>query len=358
MRSTPWPGLDFDPSRAESLLRSVAQEQLLIFVPAAYAQLDAEGWAALVTPRTENGETLPVLFWQDASDGNRIRGQILLDAFSGVNRGRGGAALLGGLQHGIMRSDLLGRLHLLLVEQIAGEATVTAYVLSQSDRSADFDLSWSAGGESEWPTPVQAGQIGLVESEAGFLPDIEILAPLPQNSALRARLQAPQTFIERAPFARQQTLTTWRYNGGSAPASAGEGYELSDARLVATPLTTLALLLDRLQQGDVNQASAYATRFDLLQRAFDLGLGEPADWLAFYLDGQNQPKFGDEVTQRIRFFDNAERSRSFDALFEVDAEGLHRVASFEPAPAYEGVDLVTPAPPRPWRPRPRPRPRS
>ncbi len=58
--------LEFTPERAQALIRRTAQEQSLIWVPVSYAALSEAPWAALAMPRTPAGETLPVLFWQEA----------------------------------------------------------------------------------------------------------------------------------------------------------------------------------------------------------------------------------------------------------------------------------------------------
>ena len=122
------------------------------------------------------------------------------------------------------------------------------------------------------------------------------------------------------------------------------GYNLQDAQLRPTPLTTLAYMLQYLRTQNLSEASNYTTRLDLLQQGFDLGLSQPAIWVAYYLDDNDNPIWDNATTNRIRFFDNSNRARSFTALFEVDAEGDYRVAAIEPAPAYEPHDLLTPAP--------------
>ena len=114
--------------------------------------------------------------------------------------------------------------------------------------------------------------------------------------------------------------------------------------LRSTPLTTLAYVLQYLRTQELSAASNYVTRLDLLQQAFDLGVSEPAIWVAYYLDDAGNQTLGNASTNRIRFFDNANRARSFTATFEVDAEGDYRMAAIEPAPAYEPHDLITPAP--------------
>jgi hypothetical protein len=100
----------------------------------------------------------------------------------------------------------------------------------------------------------------------------------------------------------------------------------------------------------VGAATNYTTRLDLLQQAFDLGLSRPAIWLAYYIDENDNPVWGNTITGRMRFFDNAARARSFTAIFEQDSNGQVRVAAIEPAPAFEPKELVTPAPPLPAEP--------
>ncbi|MBP8110272.1 MAG: hypothetical protein KAZ38_21825, partial [Caldilineaceae bacterium] len=83
------PGLDFTSTRAASLLRRLAQEQGLIFVPVSFAELSGDTWAVLAAPRTSAGEPLPVLLWRDTRDLSRIHGQVLGDNLDAAAWGAG-----------------------------------------------------------------------------------------------------------------------------------------------------------------------------------------------------------------------------------------------------------------------------
>lgn len=343
----------FADAQAEALMRSMAQEQHLFFVPATYFPLQAETWAAVVAPRTPQGQVLPMLFWREPDAQNQVRSQLLVDVLS-PSGAPSYSALLGGLSHGILREDFLGRLHLLLIER--GELTPTrnAYVLHQSQPGDDFVLAWRSSNDPLWSVQANGSRLGLEEIEASVLPDMIVSAPLGDNNALRARLGAPNSFIEQPPYARQWATTRWRYVTEEDVVEYGEGvepgYNLQDAQLQPTPLTALAALIQNMRKGDVGAASNYATRIDLLQQVFDLGLGQPGIWVGFYVDENDQRVTDGTITTRMRFFDNANRSRTFTALFDQDEAGVYRVGAVEPAEAYTVEEYVTPAPALPTLP--------
>ncbi len=337
--------LAFNPQRAEALVRRVAQEQQLIWVPVSYAQLSDAPWSALVTPRTPDGKVLPALFWQDPNDGDRIHSQLLLDLFYPAGTSRDYSALTPGLEYGVMRVDEQGRDHALLLERPGPDETMNAYLLAQPHPTADFVLVWRSVDDPKWTLQAEGSQVTLAENEDGFLPDIQIRAPLLADSALRSTVDAPEAFIEQPPFARQWVETSW--SPVRAANGATTGYEVSEATLVSSPLTSLATIIQQLRAGDINPVSGLSNRIDLLQSAFDLGLGEPAEWLAFYLNDGGQPATDEDFTSRLRFFDNANRERTYDAIFEQDPEGIYRLAALSQAAAYVDTALVTPAPPLP-----------
>lgn len=196
---------------------------------------------------------------------------------------------------------------------------------------------------ASWFIQSAGSQIALEETEAALLPDLVISVALADENELRQRLTVPNTILEQLPFARQWADTRWRYMAQEDAVEFGgaahPGYNLQDAKLRSSPLTTLAYLLQNLRGQNLSDASNYATRLDLLQQAFDLGLSEPAIWIAYYLDDNDNQIFGNATSNRIRFFDNANRACSFTAFFEIDADGNYRVAAIEPAPAYEPTDL-------------------
>jgi hypothetical protein len=337
--------LAFNPLRAETLVRRVAQEQQLIWVPVSYALLNDAPWSALAAPRTPDGKVLPVLFWQDPNDGDRVHSQLLLDLFYPPGTERDYGALAPGLEYGVMRTDDQGRNYVLLLERPGPDDALNAYLLAQPHPTADFVLVWNSADDSKWTLPAEGGQVTLGEREDGFLPDIQIRAPLSADSALRETVDAPEAFIEQPPFARQWVETSW--SPVRAANGAATGYEISEATLVPSPLTSLAAIIQQLRAGDINPVSGLSNRIDLLQSAFDLGLGEPARWMAVYLNDAGQPAVGEEFTPHLRFFDNANRERTYDAIFEQDPEGVYRLAALSQVAAYTDTALVTPAPPLP-----------
>jgi hypothetical protein len=202
-----------------------------------------------------------------------------------------------------------------------------------------------------WSVKATGVQIQSVETESTLLPDLVVSAALGDDNELRQQLAAPNIILEQPPFAHQWADTRWRFVAAEDAAEYGgsvhPGYNLQEARLRSTPMTTLAYVLQYLRTQNLNEASNYATRLDLLQQAFDMGLSQPGIWVAYYVDENDNPVWSNSTTNRLRFFDNANRARSFTALFEMDAGGDYRVAAIEAAPAYEPIDLLTPAPPLP-----------
>jgi hypothetical protein len=344
----------FTGMQAETLLRGLAQEQGLLYVPASYYEVRGAPWAALVVPRTPQGRVLPMIFWREPNDQNRVRGQLLHAVLASTGDDQSVRMLTGGLHYGTLREDFLGRLSLLLVERADLTPELNVYVLAQEQPGEEFSLLWSSLSDPLWSVQSSGSQVETVETEAALLPDLVVTAPLGTDNALRRQLAAPNVILEQPPFARQWAETRWRFVAPENTVEYGgtvkPGYNLQDATLRSTPLTTLAYVLQYLREQNVGEATNYVTRLDLLQQAFDLGLSERAIWLAYYLDEDGNPAWGNTTTNRLRFFDNANRARSFTALFETDEEGDYRMAAVESAPAYEPNDLLTPAPPLPAEP--------
>ncbi|MEZ4868849.1 MAG: SH3 domain-containing protein [Caldilineaceae bacterium] len=338
---------DFSEERAAEAVRRAAQDQGLLFVPASYLLLSTEPWAALAMPRTADNRVLPAIFWREPNAGNQIRSQLLLGLF----KRNGGATdyenLLAGISHGLLRFDEQGRGQMLLIERPGAKVTLLAYVFSQPTAAADFELRWRSDQEALWALQSLGSEVTLQEREDRLLPDLEITAPIGRNRALRNRIGAADLLVEQTPFARQWVATTWSLVYANelqegAPAVAA-GYRLASAELRNTPLSTLAQMLALLQSGNVNNATNYIARVDLLQRMFDLTLGDPAVWMALYLDDNNQPILDNRITDQLRLFDNSNRERTFDLRFEEEDAGDYRIAAIEQAAPYS-TDLVTPAP--------------
>jgi len=342
--------LDFSPVRAAVLLSNVAQNQGLISVPASYVELQGEPWAALMVPRTPDGQTFPTLFWRESGASNQILGQRLLNDLETSDEDK--RSRLAGIDVKLWRTDVQGLTHLFLMEQSGATQALNAYLFIQPQPASQFDLIWHSQDAPLWSAQAGDSQYSLIETGERLLPDIEISAPmLSQDDGLREHLDAPAAFVEQSPFARQWSTTRWtpilaseQADGTIQSPSAVVGYRMTSARLHPTPLTALSLMLKHLQSGDVSAGSEYTTRFDLLQVAFDLGLGKPSEWVALYLDNDEQEQLGNVVTARIRFFDNRDRSRTYDALFEADQNRNYLVAALVPAPPYENADLITPIP--------------
>ena len=226
-------------------------------------------------------------------------------------------------------------------------------MLAQPQPGEDFAALWRSVDEPLWSIQAAGSQLDLVDTEASILPDLVIDAPLGDDAGLRNRLAAPNNFLEQQPFARQWATTRWRFvlpeNAAEYGGAVKPGYNLQEATLQSTPLTALASLLQLLVAGDVDGASAYTTRIDLLQQAFDLGLAQPGIWLGVYLGDNGQSVVGNTVTTSLYFFDNAERNRNFVASFVQGADGIYRVASLTPTEPLAETEWLTPAPPLPTR---------
>jgi hypothetical protein len=339
-------GLEFTPARAEAIVRRAAQDQMLLFTPVGYTELSGEPWAALAMPRTGDGKTLPVIFWQEPNDQNRMRGQLLGPAFGAPETGDY-TTLRAGVQQAVLRTDPQGRRYLLLVERPGDTPLLPAYLLGQPAPGGDFALLWRSSDEALWPAEARSAVIHLDEGDERFLPDLIVDAPLPADSALRLQVRAPGTFVEQEPFARQWANSRWRATEQEGDAEGRVlGYTLENAGLRSTPLTALAQLVALLQNGQVDAALGYALRLDLVQQAFDAGLGNPGHWLAVYLDAGGFEQYGGGVTARLRFFDNGDRTRTFDAAFELGSDGFYKLAALTEAAPFQ-TDLLTPAAPLP-----------
>lgn len=346
-RTTDWlnalSASDFTPERAADLVRRGAQEQYLQFVGVSYFGLSTDPWSALALPRTADGKILPTLFWREPNDRNQVRSQLLLDQLQ-----QGGAtdysALASGIAQGVLRTDDQGRRMILLIERSGAKPQLAAYLLGQPTAAAPFRLFWRSEREALWSFGAVGSTVELVETDGAWLPELAIKAPLAAGS-LRARVGASERFVEQPPFARQWVESRWR----AALESDGSGslnsaaYRLVSATLQQTPLSALGELLTVLQRGDINEAANLAARIDLLQQMFELGLNTEARWLAVYLDAENQPLYNDQITDRLRLFDNADRNRTFDLRFEQDEAGNYRAVAIERVAPFI-TDLVTPAP--------------
>jgi hypothetical protein len=340
--------LDFTPGKAQSLVRRIIEERLLTYVPISYYPLSSDPWAALVTPLTPGGTPVPTLFWRDPAAGNRIRGTLLTGLLgeSGVN------PLAAGISQGLLRSDPQGRLYALLIERPEAGPQLVAWLLAQPEPGADFTLLWYSGSDERWNFSALESELQLVEREGSVLPDLLISGPLPLDSPLRADRAIPSLFVEQAPFARQRVDVTWSpalatESDPAAPAIA-TGYKLAATTLQNAPLTVLARLLELLQQSNVNAAQRLVTRVDVLQETAGLGFELPAAWLAVYLNEQDREIAGDGLSLRMRFWDNADRNRSYEATFEQNpATGDYRLSGIAPAVLPSVAGLLTPAPPLP-----------
>ncbi len=345
-RTTAWlnalSDADFTPERAADLVRRGAQEQYLQFVGVSYFGLGVEPWAALAMPRTPAGQVLPTLFWREPNDRNQVRGQLLLDQFDLPSGAHDAAALGNGIAQGLLRTDEQGRRYLLLFERAGSKPVLSAYLLGQRNAGAPFMLLWRSDREALWSLGAVGSRVELIETEGQLLPDLAIKAPLTEGG-LRARVAASDRFVEQAPFARQWVETRWRAMPEEQSSATGLAYRLVSATLEATPLSALGELLTVLQRGDINEAANLAARIDLLQQMFELGLNSEARWMVVYLNAENQPLYGDQITDRLRLFDNTDRSRTFDLRFEQAEEGNYRAVAIERVAPFI-TDLVTPAP--------------
>ncbi len=345
--------LDFTPARAADLTERLAYDQGLVFVPASYYELSREPWAAFVTPRTPDGTPLPMLFWRSVETGNNIQGQLLLDAVTAmIDPVSGYLPLAAGISHGALAVDAQGIRHVVMVERPEARGQLTAYLWSQDAPGGPFAVVWRSEDDPQWRFTAADSQISLEPDPERVLPDLVISGPLPADSAIRTEEGAAGIFIEQAPFAQQRLETRWQPLLASDldPNAAARiiGYRLAQAEVQATPLSTLATILSLLQSGQINRAQSFVARIDLLNDMFDLGLATPGDWMAVYVNDIDREIQDGGQSLRLRFFDNADRNRSFEALFaQDDATGRFTLQSIAPVVLASSAGLVTPAPPRP-----------
>ena len=345
--------VDFSPDRAAALLPRLAQGMGLAIAPVSYSELGQAPWAALVTPLTPDGEPLPMLFWRNDGAGGQIQGQQLRDLLAGATPADGPMPLTTGLAGGVVARDAQGRYHILMLERPEAGPQLSVWLWSQPQLGSPFVPVWHSADDPNWSFPAVDAQVELAPNEDDrLLPDLLIRSPLPDDSLVRAQAGAPAIFVEQPPFARQQLESRWQ------PALASDtdpnapplltGYRVQRAELVPTPLTALANLLAALQAGDASGAQAYAVRFDILDQAADLGIVTPGDWLAVYINDLDREIQDGSTSLRLRFFDNADRNRSFEATFVQDpATGGYKVNAFAPVVLSALAGIVTPAPPRP-----------
>ena len=336
---------NFSASRAAALLRNSVQEVGLVYLPLGYVDVEGEHWAALVIPRTPDGETVPTLFWRDPNDRNQVHGQLLR---SELNSDQFASAalkthFLDGIQSARMGVDVQGRFQLLLIEEPTDSAFLSVYWLAQTRPADSFEVAWHSLQDDAWAIPSDsqlAVKPGDGTAQTG-LPVLEITGRVFGSDSVRRALGAPTVFIEQPPFAAQQAISVW---APDAPRESDEKrYQLIRGDIEPSPLTTLGRIIDLLVRTEVDQASQHVTRIDLLQLAFDLGLQQPGSWLADYIDESGKPTVDGTVTQQIRFFDNADRSRTFDAFFEPTETGYLLSALSQSIQPYADERFVTPS---------------
>ncbi|MCB0127417.1 MAG: hypothetical protein KDE58_34375, partial [Caldilineaceae bacterium] len=271
--------------------------------------------------------------------------QLLLSDFAAAKVGVD--ALKSGIDRGLLRVDEQGRMHLLLLERPGSDPLLRLYLLSQPEAASTFQMTWQSRDEPLWSLQAVGSTVTFEERDGQLLPTLSISAPLARQGTLRQRVNVVDLFIEQVPYARHWVTTTWQPVNGNEQAENGPatvvGYRLAEVTLPPTPLDTLGRLLTVLQSGEINDATAYATRVDLLQQMFELNLNQPALWLAFYLNDEGQPVSGNTVTNRLRLFDNSDRGRTYDIRFDQDEEGNYRAAAIEQASPYDAA-IITPAP--------------
>ncbi|MEZ4681812.1 MAG: hypothetical protein R2932_47125 [Caldilineaceae bacterium] len=339
--------VDFTPERAAELVRRAALEQGLSVVPVSYFPLEITPWAVLAMPRTPDGQVLPAIFWRDPYRGDLLRGQLLLHELGRAAPRTGAEPLAAGIDQGILRTDDQGRMYVLLLERPGDAPLLALHLLSQPQAGAPFQLTWQSRNEALWSLQAVGSTVTFTEQEGQLLPSIAISAPLANQGALRDRVDVANLFVEQTPFARHWVETVWQPVQGNDTQEGATasivGYRLEQVALPTTPLTTLGKLLAVLQTGEINDATAFAARVDLLQQMFELGLNQPAVWLVRYLKEDGEPASGNEVTTRLQLFDNADRNRTYELRFDQDEEGIYRAVAIEQTAPY-GSDIITPAP--------------
>ncbi len=152
------PGLDFTSTRAASLLRRLAQEQGLVFVPISFAELAGESWAVLAAPRTPAGEPLPILLWRDARDRSVIHSQVVADMLDAPDWAMG-------LAQG--RIVTAGQGYAVLLIAKPGETDrLPVILLTQPQAGANFDLGWRSLADPQWIVQAAGSSLEIQDTAA------------------------------------------------------------------------------------------------------------------------------------------------------------------------------------------------
>ncbi len=331
------------PETVSALLNALAESEGMRYSSLSFSQLTGDRWAALAVPRTADGQPMPTLFWQ--ADNGQIVGQALFPLLADAPDA---APLLTGTLQALIETDAQGRLVVLLVERGTPGDAVAVYALTAAPGQR-FSTVWRSTEEPLWTAQPTGMVLQLLPVTESVLPGILVSSPLPQDAALREALDAPSVFVERPPLAQQSARTFWT----PVLVSTTEGipdrwiYELSEQTLLPTPLTTLGRFLDALQAGDTQTAANVAVDPGVADVGLSLDLDQPGEWIGLYRDPNSGALLpATTISTRLRFFDNADRTRTFDAFFELNDAGEYELVRIAATPDYAAIDLVTPAPSR------------
>ncbi|MEM7125859.1 MAG: SH3 domain-containing protein [Chloroflexota bacterium] len=342
-------GIDLSQESIAALLRTIVQDVGLIYVSRGYTEIEGEYWAVLLVPRTPDGETIPTLFWQEPNDRNTYHGQLLRSNLTQSQPAN--HHFIRGIQYASMGIDLRGRFQLLLIERPSPGDLLAIHWLAQPRSVEPFQEVWLSTRDRDWPISSE-NQISLSPgegTETTGLPVIEATGPigfstLTPMTKFRQAIGAPSIFIEQSPYAQQESVSHW-FPKLDLESEEETSYQFLGGAVTITPLTVLGRIIELLQRSEVNQANQLTTRLDLLDAAFELGIAKPASWVAFYVDEATEPITDGSISSRLRFFDNANRARTFEALFEEGEQAGYRLSALNPAATYGDERWITPAPP-------------
>ncbi|RME51872.1 MAG: hypothetical protein D6790_19310, partial [Caldilineae bacterium] len=326
-------------TNGETVLQLIAQDEGVAGPLARTALLLGDRWAAVAVVQGPDGQITPTLFWEASPGAPQVNG---LDLSAQVVEPNGAPGLRSGRLLGALGEEG-GAIWVLLVsapQENSPEAQ--AYVVRLAPDGAT--RTWRGQDDPAWSVHTTAASLSLDPAGDPLLPGLQATAPLAPDSPLRQELAAATIFVEEPPFAQQLVRSRW------LPLTRGTGadtrlvYTLQERALLSTPLTTLVHFLLTLQKGDLDAARTFAIDPTLPEAAQGMGLAAPGIWFAQYLGEQGEPTPPGTITAHLRFFDNGDRNRTFDAFFEQDGQGVYRLLALSPGLPFTAADLVTPLP--------------
>jgi len=325
--------VDVRPLAAETILRVLAQDEGLSGQLLSLTAVSGDRWAGVLSVQDGGNPAHPLFFWEESPGAATVYGQRM-DTLLSAGVGSQPQIITGGALTGAEDGALL----VLFLSQGQADGRPGAHLLSQR-ADTGWQVTWRSGADPLWPAGALSMEIveqdAALGLEPGMLPDLWVVAPTATQPDLSA-------FVEQPPFARQLFQTRWRF---AADGASGAAYQPGDTVPFPTPLTALSLFLNGLSGSGDQPLSGLVLDPTLPDKATELGLQTPGAWLAIYIEPETGTVTDGGTSAQVRFFDNADRNRTFDAFFEQSEDGAYRLVALTLASAYTDDSLVTPVPP-------------